>query len=73
MKLTAGFGIVLLLIVIVGFFSLATIRQLSAMSGQVDERGLKVEKSYAIEAAIEKQTAGVRGFLLAASRSWSIS
>lgn len=65
MKLTAGFGVVLLLLGTVGFFSYTTISQLSGMSGQVDERGMKVERSYAIEAAIEQQTAGVRGFLLA--------
>jgi methyl-accepting chemotaxis protein len=66
MKLTAGFGVVLLLIAIVGFFSNTKISQMSAMAGQVEERAMEVEKSYAIEAAIEKQTAGVRGFLLAA-------
>ena len=64
MKLTGGFGIVLLLIAMVGFFSFTTIRHLSSMSVQVDERAIKVEKSYAIEAAIEGQAAGVRGFLL---------
>lgn len=65
MKLTVGFGAGLLSLAIVGFFSYTTMGRLSAMSGQVDERGMKVERSYAIEAAIEKQTAGVRGFLLA--------
>jgi methyl-accepting chemotaxis protein len=64
-KLTAGFGVILLVLAVVGFFSYTTIGQVSVLSGQIDERGMKVEKSYAIEAAIEEQTAGVRGFLLA--------
>jgi methyl-accepting chemotaxis protein len=64
MKLITGFGVVLLLLAIVGLLSYTTIRQLSGMAGQVDARGIKVEKSYAIDAVIEKQTAAVRGFLL---------
>ena len=64
LKLTAGFAVVLLLLATAGFFSYTTVRQLSVAPAEVDERGMKVNKSYAILAAIEAQAAAVHGFLL---------
>ncbi len=64
-KLTAGFGVILLIEAAMGIFSYTTVAKMAGISAQAGERSMKTEQSYSIEAAIEKQSAGVRGYLLA--------
>jgi len=65
MKLGGGFGILLILLVATGFVAYNAVGQLADISNRVDEIMLKKDMASQIEAAIEKQTTGVRGFLLA--------
>ncbi|MFY9562143.1 MAG: methyl-accepting chemotaxis protein [Terriglobales bacterium] len=64
-KLSAGFGIILLIVAVQGTFSYTTAAKMAEISHQTDERVVKMEQSYRIETAIEKQSTGVRQFLLA--------
>jgi methyl-accepting chemotaxis protein len=64
-KLTAGFGVILLILSALGVFSYLTIGKMGKASADTDERVRKMEQSFRIETSIEKQTTGVRGFLLA--------
>jgi methyl-accepting chemotaxis protein len=65
MKLGLGFGALLLIIVAIGFVAYNSVGRLADISHGVDQVMVKKDLSSQIEAAIEKQTSGVRGFLLA--------
>ena len=63
-KLYVGFGSLLLVIVLLGCVGYISIEKLSADSNQLDLIMNKHELAYRVEGGIEKQTTGVRGFLL---------
>jgi len=65
MKLAVGFGGLLLILVAMGFLAYSSVGRLAHISNQVDEVMIKKDMASQIEAAIEKQSSGVRGFLLA--------
>ena len=65
MKLGLGFGGLLLILVAIGFVAYNSVGRLADSSNQVDETMIKKDLSSEIEAAIEKQSTGIRGFLLA--------
>src|SRR5579864_8597777 len=65
MKLAVGFGGLLLILVAMGFMAYRSVGRLADISNQVDEAMVKKDMASQIEAAIEKQSSGVRGFLLA--------
>jgi methyl-accepting chemotaxis protein len=64
-KFGVGFGSLLLLLAIMGGLALESVGQLSAISGRVVKMMAKKDMSSQLDASIEKQTTGVRGFLLA--------
>ncbi len=64
-KLNTGFGAILAILAILGITSFHTVQEMSDMVHNAIERSTTVERSTRLDAAIEKQAAGVRGFLLA--------
>jgi methyl-accepting chemotaxis protein len=64
MKLGFGFGSLLLILVTLGFVASGTVSWLAEISGRVDSMMTKKDTASQIEAEIEKQTTGIRGFLL---------
>jgi methyl-accepting chemotaxis protein len=64
MKLGMGFGSLLLILVAMGFVANGTVSRLADLSGRVDGMMTKKDTASQIEAEIEKQTTGIRGFLL---------
>src|SRR5689334_17713081 len=65
MKMVVGFGTLLLILVAAGLVGLRTVGRLSDISDSVDDIMTKTEMANQIEGAVEKQTTGVRGYLLA--------
>jgi methyl-accepting chemotaxis protein len=64
MKLGVGFGSLLITLVAMGLLAYTSFGQLVDISKRVDLIMAKKDMSSQIEAAVEKQTAGIRGFLL---------
>ncbi len=64
-KLGVGFGSLLLILMAMGFMAYNSVGQLADISNRVDDIMTKKDMSSQIESALEKQTTGVRGFLLA--------
>jgi len=64
MKLGLGSGNLLLFLVTMGYFAYNSVGQLAEITGRADEVMVKTHLASQIEAATEKQTAGIRGFLL---------
>jgi methyl-accepting chemotaxis protein len=64
MKLGLGFGSLLLILVAMGFVASGTVSRLAEISDRVDSMMTKKDRASQIEAEIEKQTTGIRGFLL---------
>ncbi len=64
MKLGAGFGILLLILVIMGVVAFNAVGELTAISDRVVKMMAKKDMASQIEASAEKQTTGIRGFLL---------
>src|SRR5271154_6388264 len=64
MKLGVGFGSLLLILMAMGSVDYYSIGRLSDASRQVVEVMAEKDMSSQIEAGIEKQSTGVRGFLL---------
>jgi methyl-accepting chemotaxis protein len=64
-KLGFGFGTLLVILVAMGFVAYNSAGQLADIASRVDDIMTKKDLSSQIEGAIEKQTTGVRGFLLA--------
>jgi len=65
MKLGVGFGSLLLLLVAMGYLAYSSVGQLAEMSSRAEQIMTKTYLASQIEAALEKQTAGARAFLLA--------
>jgi len=65
MKLGLGFGSLLLILAAMGFLSYISVGRLSDSADHADRIMVKAALTSEIEAAVEKQTTGVRGFLLA--------
>ncbi len=65
MKLAVGFGSLLLTLVAMGLLAYTSFGKLVDISERVDLILAKKDMSSQIDAAIEKQTSGIRGFLLA--------
>jgi methyl-accepting chemotaxis protein len=64
MKLGLGFGSLLLILVAMGFVANGAVSRLADISGRVTGMMTKKDRGSQIEAEIEKQTTGIRGFLL---------
>jgi methyl-accepting chemotaxis protein len=64
MKLGLGSGNLLLFLVAMGYFAYNSVGQLAEITGRADGVMVKTHLASQIEAATEKQTAGIRGFLL---------
>jgi len=64
MKLGLGFGSLLLILVAMGFVANGSVSRLADISGRVDGMMTKKDTASQIEAETEKQTTGIRGFLL---------
>jgi methyl-accepting chemotaxis protein len=64
MKLGVAFGSMLAILVAMGFVAYDSVGRLADISHRADDIMTKKDLSSQIEAAIEKQTTGVRGFLL---------
>jgi methyl-accepting chemotaxis protein len=64
-KLGMGFGSVLLMLAIMGIVSYNAVGELTEISDRVVKMMAKKDISSQIEASIEKQSTGIRGFLLA--------
>jgi len=65
LKLGLAFGALLLILMAMGFVAYNSVGQLAAISTRADDIMTKKDMSSQIEAALEKQTTGIRGFLLA--------
>src|SRR5579872_745733 len=65
LKLSLGFGALLLVLAAMAFVAYNSVGQLADMSQRADEIMVKKDMSSQIEAALEKQSTGVRGFLIA--------
>ena len=65
MKLTVGFGMILLILATLGIISYWTIGNLVETASETESRMTKKTLAYSLESGIEKQTTGVRGFLMA--------
>jgi methyl-accepting chemotaxis protein len=63
-KLGLGFGVLLLILVATGFVAYNSVSQLADISKHADAIMTKKDVSSQIEAALEKQTTGIRGFLI---------
>lgn len=64
MKLTAGFGAILVILAILGMVSYRTVGQLADMSVVMNGALVNMGLATRLECSIEKQIAGIRGFLL---------
>jgi len=64
-KLGLGFGAILTIMAIVGFVGFYGTYRLSDAMSKVESNGAKALTTESMDAAVEKQTTGVRGFLLA--------
>jgi methyl-accepting chemotaxis protein len=64
-KLGMGFGSLLIILTAMALVAYNAVGQLGQISERVDEVMTKKDMSSQIEASIEKQTTGIRGFLLA--------
>jgi methyl-accepting chemotaxis protein len=64
MKLGLGFGSLLLILVAMGFVANGTVSRLADISGRAEGMMTQKDTASQIEAEIEKQTTGIRGFLL---------
>ena len=64
LKLGLGFGVLLLVLVAMGFIAYNAVGQLAEISNRADEIMTKKDMSSQIEGALEKQSTGIRGFLL---------
>jgi methyl-accepting chemotaxis protein len=64
MKLGLGFGTVLVLLAILGFISYRSLVELDSSATRVSANLEKKQLTAGIEAALEKQSCGLRGFLL---------
>jgi methyl-accepting chemotaxis protein len=64
MKLVVGFGTLLTTLAAMGLVAYTSFGQLAAMSQRVDLILTKKDLSSQIEASVEKQSTGIRGFLL---------
>jgi len=64
MKLGLGFGSLLLFLVAMGAVAYNSVGQLGDLSKRVDDQMVKKDMTSLLEAALEKQTTGIRGFLL---------
>jgi len=65
MKLGVGFGSLLLILAVLGTVAFNAVGELTEISGRVVRMMAKKDMATQIEASVEKQTTGVRGFLLA--------
>ena len=65
MKLGLGFGSLLIILLAMGLMAYSSVGRLADISHRVDLVMTKKDLSSQIEAAIEKQSTGIRGFLLA--------
>jgi methyl-accepting chemotaxis protein len=64
MKLGFGFGVMLLILGVMGFMAYSTVDDLAALSSKVEDRSHKVELAINIELDVMKESSGARGFLL---------
>ena len=64
-KLGVGFGGLLVILMAMGLVAYHSVGELAQASSRVDQIATTKEMASQIEAAVEKQTSGVRGFLLA--------
>ncbi len=64
-KLGGGFGGLLMIVMAMGIVAYHSVGQLAQVSSRVDEIATTKDMASQIEAAVEKQTTGVRGFVLA--------
>jgi methyl-accepting chemotaxis protein len=64
MKLGLGSGNLSLFLVAMGYLAYSSVGQLAEISARADEVMVKTNLASQLEAAMEKQTAGIRGFLL---------
>ena len=64
-KLGGGFGGLLMIVMVMGFVAYHSVGELAPVSSRVDEIATTKDMASQIEAAVEKQTTGVRGFVLA--------
>ena len=62
MKLTVGFGVILLILATLGIISYWTIGNLVETASETESRMTKKTLAYSLESGIEKQTTGVRSF-----------
>src|SRR5205807_1226634 len=65
MKLAVGLGSPLAILVALGIVAYNSVGQLGELAHRVEEVTANRDRSSRIETAVEKQTTGVRGFLLA--------
>src|SRR5579872_2589597 len=65
LKLGLGFGVLLLVLVAMGFVAYNSVGELADILKRTDDIMTKKDMSSQIEAALEKQSTGIRGFLLA--------
>src|SRR5215467_6942300 len=68
-KLGIGFGALLLVLALTAFVSYQTFIQLDALTNQVEDRSHKLELARSIEAAVMKESSGIRGFLILGQES----
>lgn len=64
MKLGVGFGTLLLILALMGVVGYRALTQLVDAAHEVDQIMAKQDMATTVEEAVEKQTTGVRGFLL---------
>lgn len=63
-KLAIGFGSLLLVLTVTTGFSYRTFVELDVLTDQVEDRSHKLELARTIEAAVFRESSGIRGFLL---------
>jgi CHASE3 domain sensor protein len=64
MKLGMGFGGVLLILILTGIVANNAVGQLDELSNRVEKMMAKKDMASLLEAGVEKQSTGIRGFLL---------
>lgn len=64
MKLGVGFGTLLVILALMGVVGYRALTQLVDAAHEVDQIMAKQDMATTVEEAVEKQTTGVRGFLL---------
>jgi methyl-accepting chemotaxis protein len=64
MKLGLGFGVLLLILVAMAFVANHSLNQLAEISNRTDDIMTKKDMSSQIDAALAKQSTGIRGFLI---------